>query len=278
MKRIFWMILFFPLITVAGDGFDDDFADEDAPGVESTANTKAEISAPSPKGVDSAMVKQLSEARKSRSEAAIIKAASQILAADPKHLETLNTLAVFYYETKRYGMAKILLRRAIKDHGDEPALHNNLGVVYLSEDEPRLALESFRKSVELRSGYRIGATNLAAIYLEHHDYSRSLSPLEDSYKATRSDLGRGADYAVEIANNYGVALMGAGDNSKAEDVFADIAKSDSRNPKPFLNYAILLTDVLKKKKDALRILSKLKFMTEDREILRKVQDLEKRLE
>jgi tetratricopeptide (TPR) repeat protein len=275
MKSLLLAALLLPAFSWADDF--DDFGDE--PGVESGQSTdrKSEVTV-SPGRVDSAMEKQLSEARKSKSEAAIVKAASQILAVDPKHLEALNTLAVFYYESKRFGLAKILLRRALKDHGDEPALHNNMGIILLSENEPRLALESFRKSVQLKGSYRIGATNLAAIYLEHGDYKRSLSPLEESYKATKSDLGRGVDYAVDIANNYAVALMGTGDNSKAEDVFEAIADSDTRNPKPYLNFAILLTDVLKKKKDALRIISKLKFMTEDREILKQVQELEKRID
>lgn len=275
MKSLLLAALLLPAAGAWADDFDD-FGDE--PGSEAPAkNDKVEVTT-SPGRVDSAMEKQLSEARKSKSEAAIVKAVSQILAVDPKHLEALNTLAVFYFETKRLGLAKIILRRALRDHGDEPALHNNLGIIYLTENEPRLALESFRKSVSLKGSYRIGATNLAAIYLEHGDYKRSLSPLEDSYKATKSDLGRGADYAVDIANNYAVALMGTGENSRAEDVFEAIAKSDTRNPKPYLNYAILLTDVLKKKKDALRVISKLKFMSEDREILKQVQELEKRIE
>lgn len=273
MKRLLFIALLLPTFSLADDF--DDFADLPEDPAKASQGTEVKVS---PKSVDSSMIKQLSEARKSKSEAAIVRAASQILAIDPTHLETLNTLAVFYFETKRYGLAKILLRRALKDHPNEPALHNNLGVIYLTENEPRLALESFRKSVQLKSSYRLGATNLASIYLEHGDYQRSLAPLEDSYKATRSDLSRGADYAVEIANNYAVALLGAGDNSKAEDVFEVIAKSETRNPKPWLNYAILLTDVLKKKKDALRVISKLKFMTEDRDILKRVQELEKRIE
>lgn len=282
MKRWLSLLLLIPLIALADDdGFEDFEEGDDEPAAAATkAAAPTDSSEPtfSAKEVDSGMLKQLSEARKSRSEGAIIKIASQILGIDQKNKEALNTLAVFYFETKRYGLAKILLRRALKDHPDEPALHNNLGIIYLAENEPRLALESFRASVQKRSNYRIGATNLAAIYLEHRDYARSLSPMEESYRAVRSDLSRGADFAVEIANNYAVALMGTGNNSKAEDIFEDIVSSESRNPKPYLNYAILLTDVLKKKKDALRIISKLKFMTEDREILKQTQDLEKRLE
>ena len=272
MKKNLFLILALSALITGHFAFAQDDDDMNSQFEENTAAAGAE---PVQK-VESEDLKRLSEARKRRSEAAIVKAASQILAKDFNHTEALNTLAVFYAETKRYGISKILLRRALKTNPNEPALHNNLGVIFLIENEPRLALDSFRKSTQLKSGYRIGATNLASIYLEHRDYNRSIAPLEDAYKATKSDLGRGADFAVEIANNYGVALMGVGENSKAEGVFEKILDSNTRILAPHLNYAILLTDVLKKKKDALRVLSKLKLITDERDILRQTQDLEKR--
>jgi len=229
-------------------------------------------------GITDQELKRLSEAVKSRSEAALVKASAEILSKDPSHKQTLNAMAIFYYENKKYGLAKILLRRALKDHPNEPALHNNLGIIYLAENELRLALDSFNKSIEVRAGYRIGATNLSTIYLEHSDYKRSLAPLEESYKATRSDIRRGDASAIEIGNNYGLALMGVGENSRAETVFGEIAESNSRNPIPLLNYAILLVEVQKKKKDAIRVISKLKFISSDREILRQVESLERKME
>jgi hypothetical protein len=141
-----------------------------------------------------------------------------------------------------------------------------------------LALDALKKSVEVRSSYQLGATNLSAIYLEYRDYKRSIGPLEDSYRSTKSDLRRGSNTAVEIANNYALALMGIGESGKAEGIFKDIYESDNRNPVPLLNYASLLVEVLKKKKDAIRVISKLKFMTEDKEILRKVEEIERKMQ
>jgi len=190
----------------------------------------------------------------------------------------LNVLAVHYFEDKKYGLAKIILKRALKDHPKEPALENNLGIIYLSEGEMALAIEQFRKSIADRADYRIGATNLSAIYLEYMDYKRSIAPLEESYKAVHSDVGRGDNDAVDVANNYGVALIGIGDNDKAEGVFSEIVAGSTRNPVPYLNYAILLVEVQNKKKDAVRVISKLKFMTDDRDILRRVDELERKME
>ncbi len=219
----------------------------------------------------------VSTALKDRSEPRLIKAASNVLSRDPGQVETLNALAVYYYRSKKYGMAKILLKRALKDHPNEPALYNNLGVVYLEQGHTQRALNSFKKSLEVKPGYRIGATNLSSIYLDYRDYSRGLAPLEQSYKDARSQLERGDPSAVAIANNYAVALMGVGEGGKAKDVFDEIVHSNQQNPIPVLNDAILLVEVLKKKNDAIRVISKLKFMTEDSSILRRVSALEQEL-
>ena len=78
---------------------------------------------------------KLRTAVKRKSEKLVVDAASRILAKDSKDLRALNALGVFYFKTKKTGMAKIIFNRALKDHPDERALHNNLALVYLSEDD-----------------------------------------------------------------------------------------------------------------------------------------------
>jgi Flp pilus assembly protein TadD len=233
-----------------------------------------------PKGLEVTKAEKddLIAAFKKKSEPALIKAVSAILSKDPTNLDALNALALHFFEDKKFGMAKIILKRAMKDHSKEPALENNLGIIYLAEGETLLAVEQFRKSLAARNDYRIGATNLSSIYLEYLDYKRSIAPLEDSYKAVHSDVSRGDSNAIDIANNYGVALIGIGDFAKAEEVFGEIVATNTRNAVPYLNYAILLVEVQKKKKDAIRVISKLKFMTDDRDILRRVDELERKME
>lgn len=228
--------------------------------------------------ISRAEIKKLAEAKKSKSEAGLLSAAAEILSKDPNHLLTLNALGIHYFETKKYGLAKIIFKRALKASPEEPALYNNLGIVYLAEEDLRSALENFKKSTDLKSNYKIGLINLSSIYLEYRDFKRSLAPLEEAYKATRSDIRRGDANAIDIANNYAVALMGVDESGKAQGIYEDIYEANVRNPIPFLNYAILLVEVQKKKKDAFRVLSKLKFMTEDKEILRLVDELEGKLE
>ncbi len=220
----------------------------------------------------------VSAALKSRSESQLIKVASGILSRNPDQLQTLNALAVYYYESHQYGMSVIILNRALKSHPNAPALYNNLGVVFLAQGKTQKAIDAFKKSLQLKSDYQTGATNLSTIYLEYHDYSRGLAVLEQSYDDTQSKLEQGDPNAVSIANNYAVALMGLGEYSKAKRIFSRIMKSNQQNPVPLLNYAILLVEVLKQKNDAIEVISKLKFMTEDRRILQRVLELEQQLE
>lgn len=250
------------------DSLDELDQTEDKP-IETSDFDKSEVS--------NTDLKKLRDAYASGSETRIIAASSEILSRDSKNIHALNTLALHYFKTNRLGMAKILLKRALADHPKTPTLYNNMGIIYLASGEMRLALESFRKSVDLKSSYQIGATNLGSIYVEHFDYSRSLAPLENSFDNTKSDLRRGRVESVEIANNYAIALMGVGDNAKAEKVFERIYEANVRNPTPILNYAILLVEVLKKKKDAVRVISKLKFISTDPQVLRQVTALERKL-
>jgi tetratricopeptide (TPR) repeat protein len=218
---------------------------------------------------------RLARALKANSEELMVDAASRILAKDPDHLEALNALAVHYFRQKKYGMAKILVNRALQKNPNQAALHNNMALIQLAEGDVRLALASFRES--LKSGnYQTGALNLSSLLLKHRDFEKALRPLEEAYSKVRSDLRRGQGPAVDISNNYAVALLGTGESKKAKSVFEAIIEGGSRDPEVHLNYAILLVDVLKDKKDAQRVLSKLQFMTEDRGILRQVQELERR--
>jgi Flp pilus assembly protein TadD len=221
------------------------------------------------------MERQLSEALKTRSEDKIVSAASQILGRNPNHLYALNSLAVLYYTQKKYSMAKLILKRAEKEHPQEPVIQNNLGVIALAEGDMRLALEIFKKIASAKN-YSRGAANLSSILVGYGDYQGARAPLADAYKEVRSEIKGGNQVAMAVANNYAVALMGVGEGSESRRVFETLVESGVRSPEVHLNYAILLVEVLDKKNDAQKILSKIQFMTEDKKILNKVLELEKR--
>lgn len=222
-------------------------------------------------------LKALSDARASKSEASLVTAASRILGVDSKNLQALNALGVFYFEQGKLGMARILFLRALQDHADNPALHNNLAIVYLAEDKQRQALSEFRKAMDLKSDYKIAAANLGAIFLEYKDFDRAVDPLASGFKAIKSELKSGTESAVEVANNYAVALAGLGKYDDAKDIYEDIVAGSARNPTVLLNYAILLVEKLKNYKEGGKLLSRIKFGFDDPKILKRVDALEAKI-
>lgn len=270
MKLGRWILCLMLLPVGAAAQFDE--GDE---GGEELENEVAEAAATQAKlSVDSADIKALEAAKAAKSEDGIIKAASRILGVDAKHPLALNTLGVFYFEQGKYGLAKIIFNRALEAHPDQPALHNNLGIVFLAEGKQRQALASFRKALELKRDHRIAAANLGSILLEYKDFERALSPLEAGYKATRSELKSGVPHAVEVANNYAVALTGVGKFDDAKEIYEEIVGGSSRQPAVLLNYAILLIEKLKNYKEGGKLLSRIKFAVDDGKVLKRVEELE----
>lgn len=221
---------------------------------------------------------RLQAAIDSRDKEAVVKAASIILDKDSENLKALNGLGVFYFYTGKFGIAKLIYRRALKSHGDKSGLHNNLGIIHLEEGDLRKALVAFRKSVSIGGASHIAEANLGSIFVQNKDYSRSIAPLESGYKSVQSDLSPKNTSAIHIANNYAVALIGIGQGQKAESIFKKALDKGVNEASLLYNYAVLLVNILKNRGEGLRIVSKLKFSTDRPEILRKVQELEQRLD
>jgi tetratricopeptide (TPR) repeat protein len=200
------------------------------------------------------------------------------LGADSKDKNALNTIGVFFVQEKKYGAAKIVFNRILRDDPNDPVAKNNMGVVLLRENELRAAIDQLRASVAARPSYRIALKNLSSIYLQFRDYKKALEPLEEEYQSVESSLSNSQPNAINVANNYAVALMGAGELGKAEDVFNSVLAKTSRQAVPALNFSILLIEGQKKNKEALKWLSKIKFWTTDKKILSQVADLEAKIE
>lgn len=212
-----------------------------------------------------------------QSEEQFLQAVAKVLGHDQNQVYALNSLALHYIAQEKYGLAKIILNRALKEHADVPALHNNLGIAYLHEGNLRKAIPSFKKALELKADYRMGATNLASIYLEYRDYSKAIVALETSYKAMRSDIRKGDADAIGVANNYALALSGEGEHKKAKDIYKEILDKNARNTTVLLNYAILLIEKLKDKSEGKSILNKLKFAASEPGLERQADELGEKL-
>lgn len=218
---------------------------------------------------------RFSNAWKAKDEHMMIDAVVKVLGKDSNDLKALNALAVFYIQDGKPGMGRILITRALKPFPNEPALHNNVGVIYLNENKQRMAIGSFRKSTELKKGYPIGSANLGSIFVEYKDYAKAVNLLQEGYSSVKSDLRRGV--GLEVANNYALALSGSGDTSKAKSIFQDILKAENQNTTALLNYTILLIRRLKDKKEGEKMLNRLKFLVDDSHTRARVEELDRAL-
>lgn len=224
--------------------------------------------------VDNKDLKALSEARMTKSEESIVRAASKILGVDPKNVAALNALALHYFEQGKLGLARMIVSRALQDNSSVPGLHNNLAIIYLAEGKQRLALAEFRKAIEHKPDYRIGAANLGSIFLDYKDYERAMAPLEAGYRSVKAELKSGSPSAIEVANNYAVALSGLGKLDEARAVYQEIVANSSRQPIVLMNFAVLLVEKLKDYKEGSKLISKIKFAVDDPKVLKKVEELE----
>jgi hypothetical protein len=158
---------------------------------------------------------------------------------------------------------------------DEPALHNNLGIIFLAEDKMRPAILTLGKAIQSNKSYDIGGANLGSIFVEYKDFGRAVDLLKEGYSAVKGDLKRGI--GLEVANNYALALAGTGANGDAKEIYQDMLKVDSGNVNALLNYTILLIHKLKDKKEGEKQLNRLKFLAEDSKTKKATDELDKAL-
>ena len=228
--------------------------------------------------VSDADYRRLKKAIDSQNEVEVINAASIVLSKNQKDLKALNGLGFFYFSKGKLGLAKLIYQRALKDHGNEAGLYNNLGLIYLKEGELAKAKGVFKKAISLDSSYKVARDNLSFLFVTHKNYNAALESLESRYKSVRPKLRSKDDLAVEIANNYAVALMGVGQIKKAKAVLKEALKSNSFNASLLYNYAVLLVNNSKDKTEVHRIISKIKFNSNDPKLMSKTGKLEKRLD
>ncbi|NJL24566.1 MAG: hypothetical protein HC902_04945 [Calothrix sp. SM1_5_4] len=147
-------------------------------------------------------------------------------------------------------------------------------MIFLSENEQRPAIAAFRKALEIKSSYSIASANLGAIFVEYKDFEKATDLLGAGYNNVRGNL---TGVALDVANNYALALSGTGETSKAKSIYQDILKAQNGNVVALLNYSILLIHKLKDKKEGEKQLNRLKFLAEDSATRKAVDELDKAL-
>jgi Flp pilus assembly protein TadD len=209
----------------------------------------------------------LDEAIKSQIDEKIYKQASTVLLQNPNDAKALNALGLYHYKKGRFTAAKFFLGKilAVKESSEA---YNNLGVVHLALGEKREAVQAFRQALSLNSRDGAAAGNLGAILTAADAYPKAATLLETAYDQGYRD--------VRILNNYAIALTAQGKGSQAESHYENALKSQPQNRELLFNYAILLIENLKKPKEGLDVLNRLKFVGPAQEQRSRIKDLENR--
>jgi len=120
-----------------------------------------------------------------------------VLREDNENVGALNSLGLIYVKRKNASLAKYVFTKAIKlaEKNPDPDIHNNLGMVYMTEDEVADGVKQFEAANKVDPNYLESRLNLGSILIEYLDYERAATQFEE---------------AVRISPNNCVAHLGAG--------------------------------------------------------------------
>ena len=135
----------------------------------------------------------------------------QILQADANHADALHMLGVLALQSGRLPLAIDTISLAIKQNGQMPAFHNNLGNAYAAAGKWQDAEISYRRALDRKRDYAEGCYNLG----------RALSAqgkLEEAAEAYRHALILRPNHA-ETCLNLGNTLQAQGKLDEAAEAF-----------------------------------------------------------
>jgi Flp pilus assembly protein TadD len=211
--------------------------------------------------------KALAQAVRAGQDSQVNIEAAKILGAQPFDAAALNALAMYQMNRGKPGASRLLLMKAVEKTQTSAALYNNLAVAQLQEGDEEAALFNLKKGLRLDEGHVQICANLGAIYLHGGDFAKATPLLDKAYRSLRSQPG--------VANNYAMSLRAAGRYEDAEKIYSDMIKVHTKDVSLHLNYAILLIDYLKRPKDGLPLVYRVKFLeTEKTDIINKANVLE----
>ncbi|WP_168210785.1 tetratricopeptide repeat protein [Persicimonas caeni] len=152
-----------------------------------------------------------------------------VLREDYENVGALSTLGLINKKRENISLAKFALKEAIKLSKDnpDPDLHNNLGLVYMMEDDVPNAVEQFEKANKAGPNYLESRLNLGAILIEYLAYERASTQFAEAVRiAPQHCVAR----LGKAAADYGFGSTGNADANKASaenfEYYLDNCKAD----------------------------------------------------
>ena len=216
--------------------------------------------------------------------------------------EIVNALLTLYHQGK---FDDVLLRSSqlIKEYPQTFVLHNIMGAISFEKDQKEVAIEHFRKVIELRPNHPYAYNNLGASLIDISEYKEAKSnlkkaiDLQPDYAEAYNNLGnvyiQTEEYKQAIAvyknaielnpqyyeayNNLGVALGKNEQYEEAEKVLRKVIKLNPEFIEPLNNLGSILT-CMEKFEEAKVILTKsIKINSSNSEALSNLGDVHRKL-
>lgn len=87
----------------------------------------------------------------------------QVLAKDPRHVDSLHLLGVIGHQAGQHSAAAELIRKAIQMNGRDASYHCNLGSVLQAMGRPREAVVSYERALKLNRDHAEAHSNLGNV-------------------------------------------------------------------------------------------------------------------
>ncbi len=136
---------------------------------------------------------------------------AQILAAQPRHADTLHMAGLLSYQTGKLDQAIDRLMQAVAVDGSKPRYHFNLGVVLQRKGKAGEAMEAYRRALSLDPTNADAHGNLGNLLLEQ-------GRLDEALSCHRKVLTLNPS-SVEGHNNLGVVLKEMGKIDEAVSAY-----------------------------------------------------------
>lgn len=173
-----------------------------------------------------------------------------MLSANPKDVRALNLLGLYHIKKKQYGIANIILRRALKEDSNWGALHNNLGLIELKSGKTRIAYKEFSEALKTKKKSRSAYANLGSMQVRNRLLNEASENLRKAHDFFPED--------VEIANNLAITNRLKNEHKRAGSLYEEILKKHPDHSQSMINYLILLVNYQKDLSTARSFVEKLR--------------------
>ena len=192
-------------------------------------------------GVSRSDFDNLSRAVKSKQENRVLTVVSSILNKDFNNVLAINSLAFFYLQTNRLGLAQLILNRLSSNKHKNPFILNNLAFASLKYGNPREAISFLKKALSLDSNYKLAHVNLANIFVIQKDYQNAYFYYKKAYDfMNQNNLDQ--NQARLLLGNYSVALTGSQQWNEGSALFQRLERVSPPRPESLFNYSCFLAE------------------------------------